>query len=305
MTRKIFHSTMDCFVGAGELPIWVVYRRKGVHPARFFHDHNYSEIAVIISGPARHVLDGENIPVAAGDVLIIHPGAVHAYDETAEMEIVNLIFDPSRLSLPQLDGYSMPLFGKIFPDAKNLYHSANPAAHLNPEDLAETVRMIRKLEDELETKLFERTSRSVKLTVAGELFLKEAEAVLQRAELARQRKSGEQNSARQANFRIGDAIRYMNRHYAEPVELKILAKIANMSERSFFRHFHVSAGCSPVEYLLKIRLQHGCDLLINGNASIAEIAAECGFCDSNYFCKQFRRAFSVSPRTFRRSYRNS
>jgi len=46
---------------------------------------------------------------------------------------------------------------------------------------------IRKLEDELETKLFERTSRSVKLTPAGELFLKEAEAVLDRASLARQR----------------------------------------------------------------------------------------------------------------------
>ena len=289
MTR-IFHSTMDCFVGAGELPIWVVYRRKGVHPARFFHDHNYSEIAVIISGPARHVLDGENVPVSAGDVLIVHPGAVHAYDETAEMEIVNLIFDSSRLSLPQLDGYSLPLFGKIFPDAKNLYHSANPAVHLDPEDLAETVRMIRKLEDELKNPL------------PGKLFL--CLALFMEIIAYLSRKSGEQNSARQANFRIGEAIRYMNRHYAEPVELKKLAKIANMSERSFFRHFHVSAGCSPVEYLLKIRLQHGCDLLINGNASIAEIAAECGFCDSNYFCKQFRRAFSVSPRSFRLSYRN-
>ena len=289
MTR-IFHSTMDCFVGAGELPIWVVYRRKGVHPARFFHDHNYSEIAVIISGPARHVLDGENVPVSAGDVLIVHPGAVHAYDETAEMEIVNLIFDPSRLSLPQLDGYSLPLFGKIFPDGKNLYHSAKPAVHLDPEDLAETVRMIRKLEDELKNPL------------PGKLFL--CLALFMEIIAYLSRKSGEQNSARQANFRIGEAIRYMNRHYPEPVELKKLAKIANMSERSFFRHFHVSAGCSPVEYLLKIRLQHGCDLLINGNASIAEIAAECGFCDSNYFCKQFRRAFSVSPRTFRLSYRN-
>lgn len=288
MTQKIFHSTMDCFVGAGELPIWVVYRRKGVHPARFFHDHNYSEIAVIISGPARHVLDGENVPVSAGDVLIIHPGAVHAYDETGEMEIVNLIFDPSRLSLPQLDGYSLPLFGKIFPDAKNLYHSANPAAHLDPEDLAETVRMIRKLEDELKNPL------------PGKLFL--CLALFMEIIAYLSRKSGEQNSARQANFRIGEAIRYMNRHYAEPVELQKLAKIANMSERSFFRHFHVSAGCSPVEYLLKIRLQHGCDLLINGNASIAEIAAECGFCDSNYFCKQFRRAFGVSPLSFRRQY---
>lgn len=46
---------------------------------------------------------------------------------------------------------------------------------------------IKKLEEELETELFYRTSRSVKLTEAGEFFLPEAEAVLKRAELARDR----------------------------------------------------------------------------------------------------------------------
>ena len=290
MTRNIFHSTMDCFIGSGELPIWVVYRRKGVHPARFFHDHNYSEIAVIISGPARHILDGENVPVSSGDVLIVHPGAVHAYDETAEMEIVNLIFVPSRLSLPQLDGYSLPLFGKIFPDGKNLYHSANPAARLAPDDLAEAVRMIRKLEDELKDPL------------PGKLFL--CMALFMGIIAFISRKSGQEGGEQRTNFLIGDAIRYMNRHYAEPVELEKLAKIAKMSERSFFRHFHVSAGCSPIEYLMKIRLRHGCDLLINSNSSIAEIAEQCGFYDSNYFCKQFRRAFAVSPRSFRQQYRS-
>ena len=65
-------------------------------------------------------------------------------------------------------------------------HFHRAAAKLNITQ-APLSAAIRKLEDELETKLFERTSRSVKLTVAGELFLKEAEAVLQRAELARQR----------------------------------------------------------------------------------------------------------------------
>lgn len=44
---------------------------------------------------------------------------------------------------------------------------------------------IRKLEDELETELFERSSRSVKLTEAGEFFLVEAEAVLNRADQAK------------------------------------------------------------------------------------------------------------------------
>ena len=32
--QKIFHSTLDCFIGSGELPVWVVDRKKGMHPAR-------------------------------------------------------------------------------------------------------------------------------------------------------------------------------------------------------------------------------------------------------------------------------
>ena len=65
-------------------------------------------------------------------------------------------------------------------------HFHRAAAKLNMTQ-APLSSAIQKLEDELEVKLFERTSRSVKLTDAGSFFLGEAEAVLRRAELARKR----------------------------------------------------------------------------------------------------------------------
>ena len=105
-----YHSTIRSYIAEGKLPIWVVYREAGLHPARLFHDHEYSELALIISGNARHILADENVPIEAGDLLVIHPGASHAYDETQNMEIINLIYDHARISLPILDGYSMPLF---------------------------------------------------------------------------------------------------------------------------------------------------------------------------------------------------
>lgn len=235
--QKIFHSTMDCFVGVGQLPLWVVYLRKGVHPARFFHVHNYSEIAVIISGPAKHILNAENVPLATGDVLVIHPGAIHAYDETGEMEIINLVFDLTRLSLPQLDAYSLPLFRKFFPDSKNLYNSAKPVARLSGEDLGEAVRMIQKLEEEL------------KHPQKGSLFY--SLALFMEILVFIARKSGSQNAGRKGSFLIGDVIRYLHNHYTEPIKLKKLAQIAKMSERTLLRHFHANAGCSPIEYLQK------------------------------------------------------
>ena len=70
-----YHSTIRSYISEGKLPLWVVHREAGLHPARLFHDHEYSEIALIISGSARHILESENIPIEAGDLLVIHPGA--------------------------------------------------------------------------------------------------------------------------------------------------------------------------------------------------------------------------------------
>ena len=66
--------------------------------------------------------------------------------------------------------------------AKEL-HFRRAAAKLNITQ-APLSAAIKKLEDELDLQLFERTSRSVKLTAAGSLFLIEAEAVLKRADTA-------------------------------------------------------------------------------------------------------------------------
>ena len=72
---------------------------------------------------------------------------------------------------------------KYFVTVAKELHFRRAAAKLNITQ-APLSAAIKKLEDELEVQLFERTSRSVKLTPAGMLFLSEAEAVLQRTTVA-------------------------------------------------------------------------------------------------------------------------
>ena len=42
------------------------------------------------------------------------------------------------------------------------------------------------------------------------------------------------------------------------------------------------------------------EALKNTPGAVAEIAADCGFADSNYFARKFRAAYGVSPREFRK-----
>ena len=58
---------------------------------------------------------------------------------------------------------------------------------------------------------------------------------------------------------------------------------------------------TPIDYLIKIRIEYAARLLRSSSLSVMEIAEKTGFVDSNYFTKQFRKIMGNSPRTYRKS----
>ena len=288
--KQPFTSMIRHFVGDNDLPLHVVYRAPGQHPARFFHDHHYSEIAMIISGTAEHILDNHCERVSAGDILLIHPGALHAYDDTATMEIINLIYDPNRLSMPLLDSCDLPLFRRFIPAAGEYNNSAKPILKLSPEELATSLELIQRIASELNTG---NPGRKFHITA---LFMQ----VLSHLS----RIGSSQNAIRRVSSQIDDALSYINYHFQKPLEIPKLAKAANMSLRNFQRYFKSTTGCTPMEFVIQIRLRNAADSLINSDYPISMIALNCGFYDSNYFCKKFKEHFGISPKTFRLQHRN-
>nr|WP_051811319.1 AraC family transcriptional regulator [Streptomyces alboflavus] len=66
--------------------------------------------------------------------------------------------------------------------------------------------------------------------------------------------------------------------------------------RDLVRH---SAGCSPKEYLLGIRMNAAKDLLATTDLSVAAIARRVGYKDPAYFTRTFTRRSGMSPSFFR------
>ena len=60
---------------------------------------------------------------------------------------------------------------------------------------------------------------------------------------------------------------------------------------------------TPMQYVLRVRINAALQALTTSDRNIAEIAAACGFYDQSYFTKQFRRQFAQTPTVYRERYR--
>lgn len=91
---------------------------------------------------------------------------------------------------------------------------------------------------------------------------------------------------------------YCLAHLAEKITLDALAAVCGLGRFHFLRQFKHTIGMTPHAWLLRLRLEHACSLLAQGNRSIAEIAQHVGFYDQSHFSKAFRQAFGVAPSAF-------
>ena len=74
-----------------------------------------------------------------------------------------------------------------------------------------------------------------------------------------------------------------------------------MSESCFRHHFFAVTGVAPIRYLIRMRLKKAL-LLLTTVTPIADIARLSGFSDQNYFTRQFRKQFGITPNAFRKQY---
>lgn len=74
--------------------------------------------------------------------------------------------------------------------------------------------------------------------------------------------------------------------------------------RSLRGRFKQQTGMSVAQYLRQLRLCRAMELLRHNRQTISEVAAECGFDDSNYFSVVFHQAFGVTPSGYRQRFQS-
>ena len=101
-------------------------------------------------------------------------------------------------------------------------------------------------------------------------------------------------------LRIAQVLRLMESRYMDALDTSDLAAAGSMSERTLRREFKRALGVSPIEHLNAVRIRRAEGLLLQTPMNITEIAFHCGFSDSSYFSRIFRRINRMSPREYRK-----
>jgi PAS domain S-box-containing protein len=98
---------------------------------------------------------------------------------------------------------------------------------------------------------------------------------------------------------LAEALKIMQRHFAESLRIEDLAKKAGLSVYQFEQRVQRLFQMSPLQLLHKLRLDEATRRLRETNQSLADIAIETGWCDQSAFTRHFSRYAGMAPGKFR------
>lgn len=99
------------------------------------------------------------------------------------------------------------------------------------------------------------------------------------------------------NYKLQQAIDYIQAYLAEDISLQAIASELGMSQYYFARLFKQSTGYSPYQYLIKCRIERAQELL-KQNQQITNVALQVGFASQSQFGRHFKRLTGVTPKQF-------
>src|SRR5215212_1824021 len=91
----------------------------------------------------------------------------------------------------------------------------------------------------------------------------------------------------------------MDRSYAEPLDIPLLARIAYVSEAHFIRTFRATFGETPNRYLQRRRIERAMFLLRSSDRGVTDICMAVGFSSLGTFSRVFSQIVGEPPSVYR------
>ncbi|TLM70898.1 helix-turn-helix transcriptional regulator [Pseudarthrobacter sp. NamB4] len=97
----------------------------------------------------------------------------------------------------------------------------------------------------------------------------------------------------------------IDREYAQPLDVEILAEAVHMSAGHFSRRFKLAYGESPYSYLMTRRVERAMALLRKGDLSVTEVCFAVGCSSLGTFSTRFTELVGMPPSTYKQEAEKS
>lgn len=249
-----------------------------------YHWHMEHELVLVLQGTLHLAVDGTQYDLAAGDSLMIPDGAIHGgTPDSCIYECV--VFDLERF-MPDASKCGTRLADLRASGARLEYRfSAGSTPATLASDLFQSM--------ETENSGYEFTTTGLLWQLLGEILVHRL-----------YRTTNSENLRQSHQIRaVKNVLNRIRNDYAKSLTLQDLASEAGLNPNYFCRSFRQVTGKTPMEYLNYYRIECAAELLCNTQDSITDIAFQCGFQDSSYFGRIFRRMKATTPRAYRKAHK--
>jgi AraC-like DNA-binding protein len=98
-------------------------------------------------------------------------------------------------------------------------------------------------------------------------------------------------------WQVRRAEEFVEANWQRPLTLRMIADATGVSARSLFNAFRAARGCSPTEYVKRVRLKQARQMLTSPtqHTSVTAVAFACGFDNPGHFSGNYRLAFGELP----------
>ncbi|MET9661425.1 helix-turn-helix domain-containing protein [Streptomyces sp. NPDC006510] len=103
---------------------------------------------------------------------------------------------------------------------------------------------------------------------------------------------------------LGPTLRWLEAHLDHPLTLSDIADHAGLTVRGLNRRFRAETGLSPLQYLLRARVQAAQRLLERGDEPVERIAVRTGFGTPANLRHHFQHHTGTGPRVYRTAFRS-
>ena len=101
---------------------------------------------------------------------------------------------------------------------------------------------------------------------------------------------------------VAIAKQYMDENFDQGITVSEAAAYVFLSQGYFTRAFRDDTGISPMNYLMKKRIEKACKLLQNNEIKVSAISLQSGFSSPQRFNVAFRKQMGMTPMEYRKKY---